>query len=347
MEKNKNTKEVVKKTSEKPIVKADKNNFSWEVEKFNTKISELSEEIKKIQESQNNLIEKSNNFSEIKSTLDWLSRQIDDLKNEKISLEKEKNDEIIRRKNNILWLPDVEDVKNQMWDAMRFLSTWWLKDRIIETSRIFLWWALSEEEIKELNSKKIVWKELYKYALNKFYSQYVYWTDAEKVDASDYFTAIVEALRATDNPVQNISKDIYRKLWYPLAAAWILAATPAAPAALAVWWAWAAWNMLGYDTKNKIKDGFDKHIINNDAIWEKWYEKVETLAWPVWWWIKLTRKSIWWILWWWKSWIKAWTVWVAWTAEVVWWIVWSVPWFKKVWTATDWWWKWAFNKLFS
>ena len=38
-------------------------------------------------------------------------------------------------------------------------------------------------------------------------------------------------------------------------------------------------------------------IWGSDKIWTEWYEKVETLAWPVWWWIKWVRKLIWWLLW--------------------------------------------------
>jgi len=72
MEKNKNTKEVAKKSSEKPLVKAENSdNFSSEIEKFDTKISDLSERIKKIEDLQNEIVKNNtSNYSEIKSSLD-------------------------------------------------------------------------------------------------------------------------------------------------------------------------------------------------------------------------------------------------------------------------------------
>ena len=321
--------EKIKKSVEN--TNKEKNSFSDTIKNFETKIWDLSEKISKIHDSQNELIKDSTNFSEIKWLLDSFSEQINNLSIQKDKLENEKNEILIERKKSILWKNSVEEVKNQMESSMWSIS-WWLHDRIVEISRIFLWWTLSDFEIEEIKDKK--WKDLYVYALDKFYSDYIYWTDAQKVDASDFFKSIVEALRAANNPVQNISKDIWTKLWVPLWAAWItLISGWTLPLALAVWWAWIWRNSLNYNTKNKIKDQFDKKIVNNDAIWEKWYEKVETLAWPVWWWIKWIRKSIWWLLWWWKAWLKWWIVaWAA-TAEIAWWI----PWLKwSLWKVTNW-----------
>jgi len=256
----------------------------------------------------------------------------------------------------ILKVSSIEKIKNHVdW------IFWWsvfsnsvIQNRLINKAREFVNYGNWEDD--DNAHENDLWKTIsikteddFKTVVNKMSELYTMWKPEEKIYASRFFTNIETVINTEEWVMWNITR--YR--WQAAAAIWALWIWAAVwfwvPVMAWLWVAAAAW-WIKYLWSNAYdrKDVKDKiwNIWENNIYWKNNFEKWLVVAWPVWWWILATKKAIWWLLWWWKTWAKAAWVWVAWTAEMAWWIIWSVPWFKKVWSATDWWWKWAFNKMF-